>query len=108
VTPTFFKPANQLKRQVSITIECDLIAGAVVELGDFRAFVVGDLLGLLDGAAVFQVGCDAGAPEGMVANCRARGAEDNGPLRPEAENRGEERCREDFGPTSGHSSSQTR
>jgi hypothetical protein len=33
----------------------DLIAGAVVELGGLGAFVGGDLLGLLGGAAVFEV-----------------------------------------------------
>jgi hypothetical protein len=30
--------------------------------------VVGDLLGVFDGAAVFQVSGDAGGPEGVVAN----------------------------------------
>ena len=30
--------------------------------------MVGDLLGVLDGTAVFQVGGDAGGPEGVVAD----------------------------------------
>ncbi len=37
-------------------VEVDLVGGAVVELGCFRGLVVGDLLGMLDGAAAFEVG----------------------------------------------------
>ena len=47
-------------------VEVDLVAGAVVELGGFWGFVVGDLLGVLDGAAAFEVGSDAGRPEGVA------------------------------------------
>jgi hypothetical protein len=36
-------------------IQRNLIAGAVIELGGFRAFVIGDPLVVLDGDAVFQV-----------------------------------------------------
>ena len=49
-------------------IEVDLVAGAVIELGCLGAFVVGDPLGVLDGAAFFEVGGDAGGPEGMAAD----------------------------------------
>jgi hypothetical protein len=38
----------------------NLIFGAVIEAVGSRRFVVGDLLGVLDGAAVIQVGGDAG------------------------------------------------
>jgi hypothetical protein len=51
-------------RELLHFVERDLIAGAVVKLGVLWAFVVGDLLGMLDGATVFQVGGDAGGPEG--------------------------------------------
>jgi hypothetical protein len=40
-------------------VERDLIAGPVVKLGGLWAFVVGDLLGMLDGA-VFERGGNAG------------------------------------------------
>src|SRR5271157_1455474 len=49
-------------------IERNLVAGAVVELSRLRGFVSGDLLGMLDGAAVLQIGSDAGGPEGMATN----------------------------------------
>ena len=49
-------------------IEGDLIAGSVIELGRLRRLVSGDLLRLLDGAAVLQVGGDAGGPEGVAAD----------------------------------------
>jgi hypothetical protein len=48
-------------------IEVNLVAGAVIELGRLRGFVVGDLLGVLDGAAAFEVGGYAGSPEGVAA-----------------------------------------
>ncbi len=41
---------------------------AVVKLGRLRRFMVSDLLGVLDGAAVFQVSGNAGRPERMI--CR--------------------------------------
>jgi hypothetical protein len=47
-------------------VEGDLIVGAVVKLCGFWTFMIGDLLGLLDGAAVFEVGGDAGGPEGVT------------------------------------------
>ncbi len=50
-------------------IERNPVIGAVIELGGFWRFMCGDLLGVLDGAAVFQVGGDAGGPEGMAACC---------------------------------------
>ncbi len=43
-------------------IERDLIAGAVIELGCSGALVVGNLMGVLDGAAVLEVSGDAGGP----------------------------------------------
>ena len=43
-------------------IECNCVASAVVKLGGARRFVVGDGLGVLDRAAVFQVGGDTGCP----------------------------------------------
>jgi hypothetical protein len=49
-------------------IQRNLIARPVIELSRLRAFVVGDLLGMLDGAAVLQVGGDAGGPKRMAAN----------------------------------------
>ncbi len=49
-------------------VEVDLVGGAVVELGCFRGLVVGDLLGMLNGAAAFEVSGDAGGPEGMTAD----------------------------------------
>jgi hypothetical protein len=49
-------------------IERNLVAGAVVELSRLRGFVSGDLLGMLDGAAVLQIGSDAGGPEGMATD----------------------------------------
>ena len=51
-------------------VQRDVIAGTVVELGCARGFVSGDGLGVLDGAAVFQVGGDAGGPEGVTARGR--------------------------------------
>jgi len=45
-----------------------MIAGAVVELGGLGAGVVGDGLCVLDGAAAFEVGGDAGGPEGVEAD----------------------------------------
>ncbi len=45
-------------------VKRNLVAGAVIECGGFRGFVVGDLLGVLDGAAIFEVGGDGGGPEG--------------------------------------------
>jgi hypothetical protein len=49
-------------------IKRNLIAGAVIKLCGLWAFVIGDLLGMLDAAAVFEVGGDAGCPEGVIAN----------------------------------------
>jgi len=49
-------------------IEGERIAGAVVQLGGAGRFVRGNGLGVLDGAAVFQVGGDAGGAEGVAAD----------------------------------------
>jgi hypothetical protein len=49
-------------------VEVDLVAGAVIELGRLGRLAVGDGLGVLDGAAAFQVGGDAGGPEGVAAD----------------------------------------
>ncbi len=57
-----------LNRNPVDLIEGDVVAGAVVEFGGFGAFVVGYSLGVLDRAAVFQVGRDAGRPEHVVAD----------------------------------------
>ena len=43
----------------------DGVAGAVVEFGCPGAFVRGDLLGLVERAAIFEVGGDAGRAEGF-------------------------------------------
>src|SRR5574337_793308 len=51
-------------------IERDLVAGAVVELGRPWRLVGRDSLGVFDGAAVLQVGSDAGGPEGVAAGGR--------------------------------------
>ncbi len=59
---------KQLNHNLLYLVERDLVVGAVIELGGLRGFVVGDLLGLLDGAAVLEVGGDAGGPEGVVAD----------------------------------------
>ena len=44
-------------------VERDLIAGTVVKLGGFWAFVMGERLGLLDDAAVPEIGGDASYPK---------------------------------------------
>ena len=49
-------------------VEVDLVRGAVVELGRLGRFVVGDLLGVLQGAAAFEVGGEAGPTKGVAAN----------------------------------------
>ena len=46
-------------------IKCDLIVRVIVEFGRARGFVGGDGLGVLQGAAVQQEGCDAGCAEGV-------------------------------------------
>jgi hypothetical protein len=46
--------------------EGDFIRSAIVELRRSRAFMRGDSLGALDRAAVQQIGCDAGSPEGVA------------------------------------------
>src|SRR3954454_22832198 len=51
-------------------VEGNLVAGAVIELGGLGRLVGGNLLGLLDGAAGFEVGGDAGGPERVAANPR--------------------------------------
>lgn len=52
-------------------VQGQFVVGAVVELGGAGRFVRGNLLGLLDGAAVLQVRRDAGRAEG-VATRRGR------------------------------------
>jgi hypothetical protein len=49
-------------------IECDLIAGAIVELGGARAFVRRHGLCGFQGAAGFEVGGDPGGPECVAAD----------------------------------------
>jgi hypothetical protein len=39
-----------------------------IKLCGFWTFVIGDLLSMLDAAAVFEVSGDAGYPEGVIAN----------------------------------------
>src|SRR4051794_12949549 len=51
-------------------VERNLVAGAVIELGGLGRLVGGNLLGLLDGAAGFEVGGDAGGPERVAADPR--------------------------------------
>src|SRR5205809_606250 len=44
-----------------------VVAAQVVEFGCSWAFVRGDLLRVLDGSAILQIGGNAGRPKGMVA-----------------------------------------
>jgi hypothetical protein len=44
-------------------VECDLVAGAAVELGGARAFVRGHRLGVFERAAALEVGGNAGRAE---------------------------------------------
>ncbi len=53
-------------------IECDLVAGAIVELGRARAFVRSHGLGPFQGTTSIQVGRDAGRAEGMAAHLDER------------------------------------
>jgi hypothetical protein len=55
-----------------------LIARAVIELGRPRRFVCGNLLSMLERAAILQIGCNAGRAEGMAAG----GVGEAGLLRP--------------------------
>ena len=45
----------------------ELLAGAIVELGRSRRFMIGDGLRVLQGSAVFEIGGDAGRTKGMAA-----------------------------------------
>ncbi len=49
-------------------IQGNLIAGAVVKLRRLWAFVIGDGLSVLDGAAIFKISGDAGCPKSVAAN----------------------------------------
>jgi len=49
-------------------IQADLIAGVVVEFGRLGRLMGRDLLGVLQGAPVEQVGSDAGGPEGVATD----------------------------------------
>ena len=49
-------------------MERNLIAGAVIELRRTRAFVRGHGLRVLQSAAGFEIGRDAGGAEGMAAD----------------------------------------
>ena len=49
-------------------VERDPVVRAVVKLGRLRRLVRGDLLRLLDGAAVLEIGGDARRPEGVAAD----------------------------------------
>ena len=67
--------AGQLNRNFFDLVERDAVAGAVVELGRSRAFVGGDLLGLFECPAVFEVGGDASSSECVITNrCRKSGS----------------------------------
>ena len=48
-------------------VERDLVAGAVVELGGAGGFVCRDHRGVFGGAAVLEVGGDAGGSESVAA-----------------------------------------
>lgn len=48
-------PLVRLNRDVLDLVEGDLAGSAVVELGGLGRFVVGDLLGVLEGAVVLQI-----------------------------------------------------
>ena len=63
---------NPLNHDPFDLIEADLVSGAVVELGRARRLVGGDGLGVLDTAAVEQVGGDAGGPEGVAVGRNAQ------------------------------------
>ena len=54
-------------------VERNLILSAVIKLGGPRRFVVGDLLGHFQLAAVLQIRRDAGRAEGMIADPRFDG-----------------------------------
>ena len=47
-------------------VQRDFISRTVVELGGSWRFVTGDGLSILNGATVFQIGRDAGGPEGVA------------------------------------------
>jgi hypothetical protein len=51
-------------------VERNLVLSAVIKLGCPRRFVVSDLLGHFQLAAVLQIRRDAGRAEGMIANPR--------------------------------------
>jgi hypothetical protein len=51
-------------------VERNLVLPAVIKLGCPRRFVVSDLLGDFEFAAVFEIRRDPGGAEGMVANPR--------------------------------------
>jgi hypothetical protein len=62
-----FRKVMSLNGDSFYSIEGDFVAGVVVEPGGLRAGMVGDLLGLLDDAAVLAEGGDAGGAEGVAA-----------------------------------------
>lgn len=53
-------------------IEGDLVARPVIELGRPRAFMSGHKLRVFEGAAVFQIGRDAGRTECVASNSNIR------------------------------------
>jgi hypothetical protein len=59
-----------LDRDLLDLVRRDLIRGAVVELGGARGFVRGDLLGVFERAAVFEVGGNAGRAEAVATDGR--------------------------------------
>ena len=60
--------AGSLDQDAPDLIQADLVVAAVIELGRAGRGVVGDHRGLLERAAILQVGRDAGDPEGVIAN----------------------------------------
>ena len=54
-------------------IECDLVTGAVVELGRARTFVCGHELRIFEGAAGVHIGRDPGRPKRMAINAPLEG-----------------------------------
>jgi hypothetical protein len=53
-------------------VQADVVLPPIVELGRARAGVVGHGRGILQRAAVLQVGGDAGGPEGVIADPGAK------------------------------------
>jgi hypothetical protein len=57
------QPSNQDALDL---VQANLVVAAVIELGRARRGMIGDHRGLLQRAAVLEVGRDAGGPEGVI------------------------------------------